>query len=272
MEPPEEVREHYEQEIEESERLSRGAGRLELVRTQEIVRRYLPRAPLTILDVGGGSGVHAAWLADDGHAVHVVDPMRNHVEAARRLGERGRRVSAEIGDARRLTAEDESVDAVLLLGPLYHLTALNDRVRALQEACRVVRAGGFVFVAAISRFASLLDGLGREFLLDPGFRSIVEQDLADGQHRNPERVPHWFTTAYFHHPSELPDEAAAAGLSCVQVVGVEGVAGWFRTLIERWDDAAAREAALFAARAIESEPSLLGASAHLLMVAQRPPG
>jgi SAM-dependent methyltransferase len=270
MEPPPEIREHYETEIVEADRLTRGPGRLELVRTQEIVRRHLPPAPLTILDVGGGSGVHAEWLAGDGHTVHVVDPMPNHVEAAQRLAARGLLVTAEVGDARALAADDESVDAVLLLGPLYHLTARTDRVRALAEAGRVVRPGGVVFGAAISRFASLLDGLSREFLADPRFRPIVERDLREGQHRNPERVPHWFTTAYFHHPSELSDEAADAGLSCVEVVGVEGVAGWFRTAIEEWDDAASRDAVLFAARATESDPAVLGASAHLLLVAQRP--
>jgi SAM-dependent methyltransferase len=270
VEPPSEVRDHYEVEIVEAERLSRGAGQLELVRTQEIVRRHLPPGPLRIHDVGGGAGAHAAWLADDGHVVHVVDPMPTHAAAARRLASPSRRITAEIGDARNLAAESESADAVLLLGPLYHLTDRADRWRALEEAARVVRPGGPVFVAAISRFASLLDGLSRGFLFDPRFRSIVEDDLRSGQHRNPERVPHWFTTAYFHHPSELPDEARSAGLDCIEVVGVEGVAGWLGNVLARWDDAGIRDAILFAARATESEPSLVGASGHLLMVARRP--
>jgi ubiquinone/menaquinone biosynthesis C-methylase UbiE len=269
FEPAPEIRCHYESEISEADRLCRGAGRLELVRTQEIIRRHLPGPPLGILDVGGGAGVHAAWLADDGYTVHVVDQMPNHVEQARLLAGPQRRISAEVGDARRLAEADGTVDAVLLLGPLYHLTEPDDRVLALSEACRVVRPGGFVFVAAISRFASLLDGLSREFLIDPRFRSIVERDLGDGQHRNPARVPHWFTTAYFHHPSELPDEASVAGLECVEVVGVEGVAGWFPDTFDRWDSATQRDAILFAARAIEAEPSLMGASPHLLMVAKR---
>jgi SAM-dependent methyltransferase len=270
VEPPSEVRMHYETEIDEADRLSRGAGRLELLRTQEIVRRYLPSAGLRILDVGGGPGVHAEWLADDGHIVHVVDAMPNHVYAVQQLGKPGRHITAELGDARELDAADDSFDAVLLLGPLYHLTEWSDRVRAPKETCRVVRPGGFVFVGGISRFASLLDGLRREFLFDSRFRSLVEEDLRNGQHRNPDRVPHWFTTAYFHEPSELANEAAAAGLACVEVVGVEGVAGWFDHVFNRWEDMASREAILFAARVVESEPSLLGASAHLLMVASKP--
>ena len=269
-EPAPEILRHYESEVVEADRLDRGAGRLELVRTQEVIRRHLPGPPLKILDVGGGAGVHATWLADDGYVVHVVDPVPNHVAQAQLLAGPRRRITAEVGDARRLAVSDASVDAALLLGPLYHLTERDDRVLALREVCRVVRPGGFAFVAAISRFASLLDGLSREFLTDPRFRSIVQRDLRDGQHRNPDRVPHWFTTAYFHHPAELPDEASAAGLDCVDVVGVEGVTGWFRNLFDHWDNPADREAILFAARATEAEPSLIGASTHLLMVAKRP--
>jgi len=272
VEPPPEVREHYESEIVEADRLARGSGRLEFLRTQEIVRRHLPASPLAVLDVGGGTGVHAEWLAADGHTVHLVDPMPRHVEQARRLAGPNRHITAEVGDARCLPINADSVDTVLLLGPLYHLTSREDRVRALSEARRVVRPGGVVFVAAISRFASLIDGLSRGFLFDPRFRAIVEQDLQDGQHRNPDRTPHWFTTAYFHHPSELPDEAVAAGLECVEVVGVEGIAGWFGPAFDRWDDPTDQEAILFAARAIEAEPSLLGASTHLMMVARRRPG
>lgn len=268
--PPTEVLRHYEDEIVEAERLTQGAGQLELVRTQEIIRQRIPARRLTILDVGGAAGIHAAWLADDGHSVHVVDPVARHVEQARRLAGASRSITAEIGDARRLPVADDSADVVLLLGPLYHLTERSDRILALEEAARVVRPGGSVFVAAISRYASLLDGLSREFLFDRRFRSIVDQDLRDGQHRNPDRTPEWFTTAYFHHPSELPEEASDAGLQCSEVLGVEGIAGWFPNLFERWEDANARDDILFAARATEAEPSLLGASTHLLMVAKLP--
>jgi SAM-dependent methyltransferase len=53
-----------------------------------------------------------------------------------------------VRDARDLDLDDASVDAVLLLGPLYHLRRRADRIRALTEARRVVRPGGPVFAAA----------------------------------------------------------------------------------------------------------------------------
>jgi SAM-dependent methyltransferase len=269
---PAEVITHYAQGAYEQDRITQGRGRLELARTQEVVRRHLPAGRLRILDVGGAAGVHARWLAADGHDVHVVDAVPLHVEQARTAAATGHPFRADLGDARRLDHPDGAFDVVLLLGPLYHLTERGDRIQALAEAHRVVGAGGIVFAAAISRFASLLDGLSRGFLFDPQFRAIVERDLADGQHRNPTNRPGWFTTAYFHHPDEVEAEARAAGLVVKELVGVEGLAGWLRDLDDRWDDAGDRETILNSARAVETEPALRGLSGHLLLVAERPQG
>jgi SAM-dependent methyltransferase len=191
-----------------------------------------------------------------------------HVEQVRRRTARHRSITAELGDARNLSAGTGSFDAVLLFGPLYHLTERADRVRALQEAARVVSPGGVVFAAAISRFGSLFDGLARGFLFDPEFRPIVERDLREGQHRNPQRRPHWFTTAYFHHPDELRAELERANLEVVELVGVEGLAGWLPQLSQRWHNPADRELIVWSACVVEAEPSLLALSGHLLAVAR----
>ncbi len=258
---------HYEDEIREEDRIVSGLGRLELVRTQEILRRHLPAPPAEILDVGGATGVHAEWLAADGYRVHIVDLTPRHVEKVRAdLGPLG--VTAELGDARSLAAADASVDVVLLLGPLYHLVDRADRLLALREARRVVRPGGIVAVAAVNRFASLFEGLNHGFLFEPDFRAIVERDLLDGRHLNPEQHPHWFTTAFFHRPDELRSEIDDAGLDLVELVGVEGMAYWMLHLRDRWETDEGREAILFAARAVEAEPSLLGLSPHLIAVAR----
>lgn len=266
MEVPEEIVRHYTAEVDEGNRLRQGMGRLEFVRTAEIVRRWLPAGRLRLLDVGGATGIHAEWLLADGHDVHLVDPVAGQVEQARRslAGHTG--FTAEVGDARSLGLDDGTFDAVLLLGPLYHLTERDDRVTAWAEAGRVVRPGGVVFGAAISRFAGLLDGLVTGALGDPAFRALVDRALATGQHRNPDAVPGWFTTAYLHRPSELPGEVEDAGLELVDLVAVEGPAGWVAS--PDWEDAA--EVLIESARAVETEPSLLGASPHVIAVARRP--
>ena len=182
------------------------------------------------------------------------------------------RFTATVGDARALPLPDASVDAVLLLGPLYHLTDRADRLATWREAVRVVVPGGVVVAMAINRFASLFDGLAQSYLFDPAFRAIVAQDLATGVHENPTGDPRWFTSAYFHRPEELAAEATEAGLVVRETVGVEGLAHWIKPLASAFDDPDRREVVLDAARVIEAEPSLLGLSSHLLTVAARPAG
>jgi ubiquinone/menaquinone biosynthesis C-methylase UbiE len=266
---PHEVIEHYGI-VDEGARLTQHPGRLELLRTQELIRRALPPGPLTLVDVGGGTGIHAAWLAgEDGHTVHLVDPVPGHVAAAAPLAPPSGRITARIGHAGSLPFEDAGLDAALLLGPLYHLTERADRVAALAEASRVVRPGGQVIAAGVCRYASLLDTLSNVVLAeDPQARVMVERDLATGQHRPPPERPTWWTTAYFHLPDELHAEAVDAGLAVDGVLGVEGPGGWFDRVAARWAEPQVQDAALYAARAVERAVPQL--SAHLLLFARRP--
>jgi ubiquinone/menaquinone biosynthesis C-methylase UbiE len=264
-----EILAHYEEGLERDRLLRGGAGRLEYLRTRELLSRYLPQPPVTVLDVGGGAGVYALPLAREGYSVHLIDPVPLHVDQAREASALQRDApltSAEVGDARRLRCDDDGVEAVLILGPLYHLTSKEDRLKALREAYRVVRPGGVLAAAAISRFASTYDGLLRGFLEDPGFEEIVERDVREGQHRNPTGRLKWFTSAYFHHPEELRDEVIKAGFVVETLVGIEGP-GWVLPDLDSWlKDPPRRSRLLEAVRRVEKEPSLLGASAHILLV------
>lgn len=268
---PHEVTRYYEEGL-EAQRLSGALGELELLRTMEIISRYLPDPPVKILDVGGGPGVYACWLARDGHEVHLIDPVPLHVEQARQASEGQPEypiTSISLGDARKLNQPDDSIDVVLIFGPLYHLTDRNDRLQTLREACRVLRKSGLIFAVGISRFASALDGLVRGLLGDPEFMRIVRRDLANGQHRNPTNKLSYFTTAFFHHPEELAAEVAEAGFQLEEILPIEGPAALLQDLDERWDDKDQRIQILNALRWLEDEPSILGITGHLMAIARK---
>jgi hypothetical protein len=125
------------------------------------------------------------------------------------------------------------------------------------------------FAAAISRFASLSDGLFRGYFKDPTFRDIVAADLATGQHRNPTNNPAYFTTAYFHRPEDLVREVSEAGLEDVRVLAIEGPAWSAVYFRDTWAIAEEREKLMQFLSLIEEEPSIRGASAHLIAVAYR---
>lgn len=268
MSTPEELHGHYARG-EERDRLLSPFGQVEFTRTCEILARALPPAPAAVADVGGGPGRYALWLAERGYTVHHRDLVELHVEQATAdAAARGRVVDSAIADARELDLPDESVDAVLLLGPIYHLPTREDRVRALVEAARVVRPGGPIFAVAISRWAARLHGevaerLGDEFASMHEAVEVVERTgrlmpLFEGSF-----------SAFCHRPDELRDEVLAAGLDLVDLVGVEGIAFALSDLGERLQEPAQREIVVDAARALERIPELLGLSPHLLATARR---
>jgi SAM-dependent methyltransferase len=271
MRPPREVLDYYDSYPEEV-RLQQGPYRLEFERTRDILSRVLPPPPAEIVDVGGAAGAYSFPLAAAGYAVNLVDSSARLIEEARRRNAavEHRLTSAAVGDARALPQLDACADAVLVMGPLYHLPDEEDRIAALREALRVVKPGGTVVVAAISRYASALDGLIRRLTLDPAFKRIRDRDLIDGQHRNDVSTTDYFTTAFLHRPEDLVAEMHRAGLTAVSVRGVEGPGWMLQDFDDRWEDEALRQDMLDLARKLECEPSIVGASAHLLAVGRRP--
>ncbi len=263
---------HHYNEVDEASRLRQGWFQLEEARTRELIVRHLPPAPATIIDAGGGAGAYACWLASRGYEVHLIDPVPKHVEQGRAASLQQPEhplASAEVGDARHLPQPEASADAVLLLGPLYHLVDRPDRIACLREVHRVLRPGGLVWGAAISRFASLFDSLSSGFFDDPEFAPILARDLQDGQHRNPTSNPIYFTDAFFHRPGELSRDFLAAGFQLVELVAIEGP-GWLARDFDRlWSDPTQRERLLAAVRKVEREPSVLGATSHIMAIGRK---
>jgi len=249
----------YQSRYSEDGRLRRTAhGQLEYLRTRELLERYLPADGGRVLDIGGATGVHARWLAESGYEVQLLDPVPSHVELAGAITG----VTATVGDARALPFADAESDATLLLGPLYHLTDPAERALALREAVRVTRPGGLVAVAAISRYAGLLE-LAAIGGIDDAAESELVAALRTGINHDD---PAGFTNAYFHLPDELADELGTAGLGGVTVFGVEGPSTPALDQVPLAELARVLPSALRSARLLECDPLLIAASPHLLAV------
>jgi len=246
----------------EAARLESPFCRWEKIRTLDLLDRFLPPAPALILDVGGAAGAYAFPMAERGYVVDLFDPVPLHVEQAKQRAATQHRVprNVRVADCRAIPCEDGAADAVLFFGPLYHLTDSGERVKAIGEARRVLRTGGVLLAVAISRFASALDGIARGLIGDPDFVRILEQDLKSGQHRNETANPDYFTTAFFHHPDELKMELIEGGFPNPLLCAIEG------PLWRVPDSATAgqQETLMATIRKLESEPTLIGASAHIM--------
>lgn len=259
---------YYGRGLEADRLVADGPGMLEFARTTEIIDRRLPPAPAAVADIGGGPGRYTEWLAGRGYQVEHRDLIPMHVEQALAAVNGSPLVRARVGNALDLDLADASVDAVLLLGPMYHLRHRAGRLGALREALRIVRPGGPVFVAAISRWAARLDGVlvQRLYYKYTAMRDVVFTVEQAG----------WLPplhagsfTAYCHRPGQLRAEVRAAGLHVADLVSVEGAAFMLSDLAERLADPVDREMLLESLRATERVPELLGVGPHLLVTAVR---
>ena len=264
MEIESRVARRYDLTDEEGRLWTPGLGDLVRLRTWDIFDRFLPVTG-RIIDVGGGPGAHAAYLAERGYEVVLLDPVEKHIELAK-----GRACvssewtfEAELGEARQLPFDDESCDVVLLMGPMYHLVEAEDRNLALQEARRVLRPGGRILAEVISRFAWVMDSSMKGRLDQPGVFDNLLVNIESGLSKDPTRFTEGEFWGYLHRPEELRSELGRSGFSDIELVAIEAF-GWLLSDLEQ--RMKTPEALLRAIRLTEAEPSMIGCSAHIMAV------
>ena len=162
-------------------------GAVEFAVNRRAISRHLPTPhdSLRILDLGGGPGRYSFWLVDQGHKVTLADLSPELLTIARtKSAEFHTKLEAVVeADACDLSVwPDASFDAVLCLGPFYHLPDVVDRDRAARELCRVLRPGGVAFVALMPRYTflrrTIAIGDERQHLLDADFLRAALQEGA----------------------------------------------------------------------------------------------
>jgi len=259
-------------------RLERGLGIVEFLRTKEILSRYIDGGKV-VYDIGGGIGMYTAWLAKMGNEVHLIELAENAVEYAKANMMQDCLFIAETGDARHVNRPDESADVVLLMGPLYHLRNREDRLQSLRESLRVLKKGGLLVAAGISKFSSMTWALSvygekknenlLEFLDDPVFFNMIKGEMTTGDHIRPKEYPKFIAESYFTTAEEMKTEIAEAGFVVEKAIAVEGCIWFTPHLAEKWEDEVSRERLLEIVRVTESEPEMMGMSPHFLLVARK---
>ncbi len=261
------VESYYDQKPQnEWERLER--HRTEFVLTCRALRRHLP-AGARILDVGGGPGRYAIELTQAGHKVTLLDLSQGNLDFAQsKAKEQGVTLDGIVhGNALDLSRfPDASFDAVLLMGPLYHLLEETERVQAVREAMRVLKPGGPLFASVITRYAMVRDMAVWEPEKLTKSLPVVRQVLETGVFRSPSASA--FTDFYAFQPFGLAPWLESLGLSTLEVLGQEGLVSEIETKVndltgEAW------EVWVEVNEIGGHDPSLWGQCQHLLYVGQR---
>jgi ubiquinone/menaquinone biosynthesis C-methylase UbiE len=245
--------------------------KLEGIRSKEIIQRYLPSTPIDIIDIGGATGYYAFWLQQMGHRVTLFDLTPENIEVAKEYAKQNgiQLANAMVGDATDMAIDDQQFDLALLFGPLYHLTEKQDRVRSLSETKRVLKPGGIMLAAIISRYASLFDGFRRNLVDDERFFSLLNDDLRNGVHINKTENIEYFTTAFFHTLEEIRNEVKEAGLHLTKLIAVESFAWVIDNFNQRLNDADYMKKLNQVINIVESNEDLVAMSPHIIVVAEK---
>ncbi len=230
-----------------------------------------PAGAATVADIGGGPGAHAFWLADQGYHVHLLDLTPKHIEQVRAHVAQTGIALADIreGDGRALPYADACFDAALLCGPLYHLPEREDRLQALREAHRVLRPGGKLFAAILSRFSPMMDKVMIRPPVDPQklhyFAEYCCRKDAGSIHPECLYSPPLTSTC---HQKRVP-KRRKPGLLWSITTPSKASLRYQPDFDARWDDPAEQEHLLQLIRLVEEEESLMGVSWHQLMVGRK---
>jgi 2-polyprenyl-3-methyl-5-hydroxy-6-metoxy-1,4-benzoquinol methylase len=263
------IRSFYDRNVEnEHGRLERHP--IERDVTWRFLDKYLP-ASGKILDIGAATGVYTIPLAKKGYSVTAVDFSPNLMETCkdrvRELGLRNR-VTCLVADARDLSqVTDKDYDVVLLLGPMYHLVEETDRKKALAEAFQRMKPGGIIFSAFISRYgfwSDVMHTIPHYIEYQEDVRSVLEggKDL---------EMPSWGPggfRAYFATVPEIYSLHEQQGFETLAVAGVEPAGIAADDKYKKLTDTQ-RELWLDLMVEISTEPSLAGASCHVLYIGKK---
>ncbi|MFC0186538.1 Methyltransferase domain-containing protein [Pseudarcicella hirudinis] len=254
----------------EEERLQLGLGPLEFERNKDLIGRFIPNPQAVIVDVGGGPGIYSEWLAGLGHKVHLVDPVEKHIkQAQKRAAKRKSTFSCYLGEARKLEFKDDFADLVILHGPLYHLQAREDRIKAIAEAHRVLKKGGIMLGFAINSAATTVAGLLNGIIHEPGFLEMCKTELSTGVHNPPPNWPGLLVQGFYHKPAELLNEVEETGLKYIDTFAVEGMIWLDRNYYENRHNPERKQGMMDLLQLTEKEKSLLSFSPHMMIAAQK---
>lgn len=220
----------YNNHCDEDSRLLSKHGRIEFLTTVKYVENYL-KDGMRIMEIGAATGRYSHYFAQKGYEVDAVELLDHHIEIFKSKTQPGEKVSIKQGNVLDMSGyPDNSYDVTLLLGPMYHLYTVEDQKKALSEAMRITKNGGFIFVAYCMVDPSVLTGIFKNNKV----QYSIENGLIDTETFETFFPPHGIFKLYTKDEIfELTKELNAERL---HFLATDGYACHMREVIDKMDD------------------------------------
>lgn len=256
----------YYNKFNEEKRLDSRHGQVEFITSMKYIHKYLqelelekPKSDIRILDVGAATGRYSIPLSEEGYDVTAVELVKHNLA---RLKAKGSSVKAYQGNAMKLKRfPDDSFDAVLVFGPMYHLHETEEKVKALSEAKRVTRPGGVIFVAYIMNEYSVITYAIKERHIKEG----IMQGMLDESFHCTKSANELYS---FVRTEDIEALNQTVGLERLQLIAADGAANYIRPYLNALDEEEFQYYIKYHLSTCE-RADLLGASGHLVDILRK---
>lgn len=261
------VEQYYNYAYDEWGRLLR--HRIEYEITKRTLNKFIPQGA-SVLDVGGGPGRYSIYLAQRGHEVTLLDLCENMVEqASENSKEAGIKLKECIqGNVLELSKilPGKEYDAILCMGPMYHLLKESQREEAINQCMGLLKKGGILIVSFISAYAPTVDCLKKHPQNIGRLKSSLLRYFEDGRHDS--SVEEGFTDAYFFNPARIGEFMSRFKIEHLRIIAVEGLGAMVEEkLMQLQEEDFQSWLDIF--EAIAANPEVWGSCEHLLYIGRK---
>ena len=247
--------EQFYNKFNEEKRLGTRHGQVEFITSMKYILKYLEgKDNPKILDVGAGTGHYSVALANEGYDVTALELVQYNVGI---IKSKGSSVKAYKGNAMNLKRfEDNSFDLVMIFGPMYHLGSFEERLKALNEAKRVLKDDGFILVAYIMNDYTIIFHAFGENTIN---KHVADNRFTEDFHCIPAEDDIYFSARI----EDMDELNSAAGLERIQIVSADGAANYIRPVLNSLDEEGFKHFIEYHLATCE-RMDMMGAAAHTI--------
>ncbi|HOP10406.1 MAG TPA: class I SAM-dependent methyltransferase [Oscillospiraceae bacterium] len=225
-----EVLTNYYNSYDEDSRLLSRHGSVEFLTTVRYIEKYL-RSGMKILEIGAGTGRYSHLFAHKGYTVDAVELIEHNIEKFKINTLPDETVTITQGNAVDLSfIAQNTYDITLLLGPMYHLFADEDKKKALSEALRVTKPNGLLYVAYCMNEATIIQfGFQRGGILKEPYKTLINP-ITFKASSTPDEI---FT---LYRKEEIDALISDLKVSRLHFLGTDMFTNYNREMIDNMDD------------------------------------
>lgn len=255
--------EDYYNNYDEEGRLLSRHGQVEYLTTMKYIRRCLAgMSEPSVLEIGAGTGRYSVTLAKQGYPVTAVELIQHNLDILKSKLDGSEPLTAFLGNALNLSfLPDDTYDLTMLFGPMYHLYTQEDKLKALSEAVRVTKRGGYLMVAFCMNEASVI----RYVFKGNNLQIVTDNGMLTSDWHCISRPKDLFELV---RTEDIADLDAKMPVERIMLVASDGAANYHRELIDSMDDATFEKWMEYHFATCE-RGDLIGASDHVIDILRK---